>query len=229
MLAQLADVELALNALRAETRRLAIRQLEEQAANLEVMKESGAFGLQDWRDALKEVVFAAVSVFARLCRPRADGSWLKEACVIVAKGDELLPPLIRRVARLLDVEDVDPTLLPYFHRRLFAMKREHEERIVQAAQYRLDVLRARAEATRYVLTRAGPAQLLLLAQLGEASAGVDRLIRDARRELAALNAAVADDMDLQALPISLVAPPDDHVWYGMPDLAIYDDAMAEDE
>lgn len=109
------------------------------------------------------------------------------------------------------------------------MKREHEERLVQAAQYRLDVLRARAEATRYVLTRAGPTQVLLLSQLEEASAGVDRLVRDCRRELAALNAAVAADMDLQSLPISLVAPPDEHTWYGMPDLAIYDDAMAEDE
>lgn len=61
MLHYLADVELALNALRAETRCLAIRQLEGQAANLEVMKESGAYNLQDWRDALKETVFAAVS------------------------------------------------------------------------------------------------------------------------------------------------------------------------
>lgn len=155
--------------------------------------------------------------------------WLKEACVVVAKGDELLPPLIRRVARLLDVEDADPTLLPYFHCRLFAMKREHKERLVQAAQYRLDVLRARADATRYVLTRAGPAQVLLLSQLGEASAGVDRLVRDARRKLATLSATVADDMDLQSLPVSLVAPPDEHVWYGMPDLAVYDDVMAEDK
>lgn len=68
MLNHLADVELALNALRAETRRLAIRQLEEQAVNLEVMKTSGSFGLQDWRDALKETVFTAVSAIASLSR-----------------------------------------------------------------------------------------------------------------------------------------------------------------
>lgn len=43
MLAHLANIELALNARHVETRHLAIQQLEDQAANLKVMKESGAF------------------------------------------------------------------------------------------------------------------------------------------------------------------------------------------
>lgn len=61
MLAHLANIKLALNARHVETRHLAIQQLEDQAANLTVMKESGAFTLQDWCNTLKEVVFAAMS------------------------------------------------------------------------------------------------------------------------------------------------------------------------
>lgn len=222
----LSGVEEELDDLREEAYRLAVSQLEARVANLEEMHQARTYDRSDWYPVVKEAIFALVC--ARI--PPASLAILtlpsQEACSIVARGDRGVAALVRRVESVLAAQTVDNGLRPYFRRRRFAVRREADIRTLRAAFARLELLRARAQAIRYILTRAGPAHVLASTRTDEATSAVDALTREIRRDLGALEATpAAPATETAELEASLVSSVEGTAWYGMPELTAFEDGM----